>query len=154
MSIISDSLSSEFSIQQSIVELLLRKKVKKTGILGILPRENTSEYILNQGVLLHNLLKQNGIEVKINDPYSEKRFIEDSLGCQRFSFPNDLKDMDSIILMTPHSYYKMYDKINLLSYIKKNLLIVDITGEWERYSFNLSVDKVDYRCLGRAKALE
>ena len=153
LTILNDSLSANYSIQQAIVELLKRKKIEKVSVLGLLPHENTAEYDSAPSLLLPNLLAMENMKVVVHDPFLSKKKIKKLTGCGSLDFPQHLEDMDCIILLTSHTCYSMFAKADLMKYLKKCRLILDNTGLWKRYDFEKS-DGLEFRIIGECLSLQ
>jgi UDP-N-acetyl-D-mannosaminuronate dehydrogenase len=153
LTILNDSLSANYSIQQAIVELLKRKKIEKVAVLGLLPHENKAEYDSAPSLLLPTLLAREELEVLVHDPFLSKRKIRNLTGCGSLEFPQHLTDLDCIILLTAHTCYSMFAKTDLIQYLGKCRVILDNTGLWKRYHFE-EVDGLEFRIIGETLSLQ
>lgn len=149
---LTDAISSHFSVQQGVVELLKRHDVQRVAVLGLLSHENKAEYDSAPPLLLPTLLREQGLEVGVHDPFLNKKRIRALTGCSALEFPEGLQEAEAVLLLTPHTGYALISRDTLLKYLNSCRLVVDNTGLWSRYGWS---DKhgIDYRVVGEKGSL-
>jgi UDP-N-acetyl-D-galactosamine dehydrogenase len=153
LTILNDSLSANYSIQQAVVELLNRMEIKTVAVLGLLPHENKAEYDSAPSLLLPNLLALEKMEVLVHDPFLSNKKARKLTGCKSLPFPEGLADVECIILLTSHTCYSMFGKTDLVKLFRSCRLILDNTGLWKR--FNIEERKgLTYRVIGERLSLQ
>lgn len=130
------------------IDNLKLNNCKSVGILGLSYKGNIKVASGSPTIELSNLLLSHGVHVKVNDPYFTDDEIEGFTYCRSFSFPNDLKNFDCIILMSNHREYNIITKVQLEEKIQPGALIIDNTGQWERYSWG---SPIIYKRIGEKK---
>ena len=81
--------------------------------------------------------------LRLHDPYYSAEDIEDICGVATLAFPQDLKDCDGILLVTPHTTYREADVEHL---IQPGTVVVDNFGAWRDRTF---ASGVRYHEVGR-----
>ena len=147
LSLLSDSISSGYSVQQHIVEFIQRKGIRNVAILGLLPHENTPEYCDSPALLIPKLLVESGVSVKVHDPFFSREDIKKTIQCDYLEFPDDMDDREAVLLLTPHDRYKALTKKELCRHLRNCKLILDNTGVWEKFSLGQG-SSLDYKVFG------
>jgi len=149
---LTDALSSHFSVQQGVVELLKRHDVQRVAVLGLLSHENKAEYDSAPPLLLPSLLREQGLEVGVHDPFLTKKKIRALTGCSALDFPEGLREAEAVLLLTPHTGYALIGRETLLEHLTSCRLVVDNTGLWSRYGWS-EEDGIDFRVVGERGSL-
>jgi nucleotide sugar dehydrogenase len=81
--------------------------------------------------------------LRVHDPYYSAEDIDDICGMPTLSFPQDLRDCDGIVLVTPHTVYR---ETPIEASVQPGTIIVDNFGTWSHRSF---ASGVRYHEVGR-----
>jgi UDP-N-acetyl-D-mannosaminuronate dehydrogenase len=118
------------------------------GILGLSYKRNLKVHVLSPTILLAEVLKKSGKEVMIQDPFYSDKEIDDIAGVGTFSYPEDLRKFDSIVVSVPHLEYTETPVPALLKSIKPGTLVLDAEGAWQNYRDFFRQRRIDYRKIG------
>ena len=151
LTLAADTLSSGFSVQQRLVEILQQRGVRRAALLGLIPHENTAEYKSDPALLVPQLLQQAGIDVRVNDPFIAPEEIEALAGTHAFEFPEGLQGADAVMILTSHTAYQLIARPDLVRILSGCRLVLDNTGIWRRH--RLQDAGIEYRVLGEAGSL-
>lgn len=135
LTLLRESLKSDFSQPEKVVSSLIKRGSKKVGILGIAYTGNIKVHILSPGVAIAKSLKAKGIEVKVNDPFYSKDEIEEITGCGHMKFPEGLSDVDTVLIAASHMQYVYTCKKKLVNNLRNVRLIIDNMGVWRNLKF-------------------
>jgi UDP-N-acetyl-D-mannosaminuronate dehydrogenase len=135
------------SINLIIAKSIIKKGLKKIGILGLSYKGNLKVSILSPIIPFVRELKKHKLDVRLFDPFFSTAEIKKILDIRSFKFPKDLKIFDCLIISVDHDEFKNnLDKT--LRYIKKIRYILDNNGVWEKakdqlkqYNYHVSGDK-------------
>src|SRR3989338_6257064 len=100
---------------------------------------------------LAKTLQEQGMDVKVHDPYYNAEEIKKLTGSESFVFPQGLHDRDTILLVTPHMNYKYTNKQEILKYLNNTKLVIDNMGIWNDFPLP---EKTQYFEAGHANWLE
>lgn len=81
--------------------------------------------------------------LRLHDPYYSAEDIDDLCGVATLSFPEDLRDVDGIVLVTPHTAYR---EAEVEQFIRPGTVIIDNFGTWKDRTFPQGVR---YHEIGR-----
>ena len=151
LTLLKESLKTDFKQPDSVVESLIRRGVQKVAVLGIAYTGDLKVHILSPALPIIKQLKEKGIDVKVHDPYYSAEEINNLTGCENLQFPEGLEDRDTIVLVSPHMQYKYTNTFQILEHLKNTKLILDNMGTWKDISFP---ENIQYFEAGRANWLE
>ena len=86
--------------------------------------------------LIETKLKENGINVKVNDPYYSDEELKEITKVDSFKFPEGLNQFDAILIHTPHMRYCHTPHQSIKSNLKNCKLILDNKGIWKDVELN------------------
>ncbi|MBT4804659.1 nucleotide sugar dehydrogenase [Candidatus Woesearchaeota archaeon] len=135
LTLLKESLKTDFSQPQRVVESLIRRGVKNVVILGIAYTGDLKVHVLSPAIPIAKELKANGINVEIHDPYYTSEEIKDITDCKSTTFPEGLHEKDAIVIVSPHMQYCYTNTQEILKYCTMTKLILDNTGIWNDIKF-------------------
>src|SRR5438094_8472512 len=100
--------------------------------------------------MLAEVLKKAGKHVVIQDPFYSSKEIEEVAGVSTFSYPDDLKKFDSVVVSVPHLEYTETPVPLLLKSIKSGTFALDAEGAWQGYRDYFQQQQINYRKIGDA----
>jgi len=118
------------------------------SILGLSYKRETKTTILAPSLRIIERLKGKGLNIKVHDPKYSNDEIRSITHCEPMKYPDDLKDSDTILVVTGHYEYETTPIHTLLTVLKKDSHIIDVEGVWEKYRFILKKNGIDYRKIG------
>lgn len=135
-----------------IADILMRKGVKKIGILGLSYKHNMKVEKSSPSMKISEYLSSNGVEVYMNDPYYNEEELKNLANANMFDcFDYKFyKDFDAVILSTDHRIYNLLDFQKVISNIVKCKIIVDNTALWSKYAGEIFEKGIDYSLIGSA----
>ena len=119
----------------TISNSIVKKKLKKIGILGLSYKGDLKVSVLSKVIPLVKKLKKKKLSVKLFDPYFTREEIKNATGADTFEFPNQLTKFDFIIVTVNHKQFRI-QKSKLKKYLKNCKFIIDHEGAWEKYNLD------------------
>lgn len=123
--------------------LLTQGELERVAILGLAYMERLKIHTRSPALSLARFLQAQGRYVSVHDPYYSAEEIKAIAGVPAFSFPDDLRNFDSVILLTGHQAYRDISDAELNSYLAEGTLVVDNLGAWRGRSFGASVKYIE-----------
>jgi len=151
LTLLKESIKTDFSQPKVVAESIAKKGAKKVAILGITYTGDLKVVVLSPAIPIAKILKEKGLDVKINDPYYNEEEIKNLTGCETINFPDGLLDRDTIIIIAPHMKYKYTNTQDILKNIINTKLILDNMGVWNDIKFP---NEIEYHEAGDANWLE
>lgn len=151
LTLIKESLKTDFSQPERVVESLIKRGAKKVAILGIAYTGDLKVHVLSPGIPIAKILKEKGVDVKVNDPYYTDEEIKKITGCEPLKFPDGLQDRDIVVIVAPHMKYKYTNTQDILKNLKNTKFVLDNMGIWKDMPL---LDNVEYHEAGDANWLE
>jgi|GEM_PF-4620279 UDP-N-acetyl-D-mannosaminuronate dehydrogenase len=151
LTILNEAMSAYFSTQQAVVEMLKRHDITQVALLGLLPHENRAEHDSSPALALPRLLRRQGMDVRIHDPFLSTERVKALTECKALGLPDGLAEAQAVLLLTPHAGYTAFSRAELLKALGSCRLVLDATGLWQRYA--LAEAGMDFRVLGTPGAL-
>lgn len=149
LTLLQESMSTYFSMQQHLIEQVKSAGCRKVAILGLLPHEHTVEQEASPILELPQLLGSEGVEVLVHDPLMASDRVDQLTGCARLEFPADLENVDAILVLSGHAAYAMLPERKLQDLLRNCRLVLDSSGIWKRYDFS-TLEGLEYRVVGEA----
>lgn len=132
LTIIKESIASAQSMPLNVAKVILKKKLRSVGILGLAYKGDLKVDILSPTKDIVAILKKNKVNVKVHDPYYSSAEIKCSCGSETFNFPADLNEFEIILLVADHSLYRYTPKANITRNLKSCKYVLDNTGLWTK----------------------
>ncbi len=151
LSLLKESLKTDFSQPQLVAQSITKRGAKNVAILGIAYTGDLKVHVLSPALPLAKTLKEQGMNVKVHDPYYNADEIHKLTGCESLAFPQGLHDRDTILLVTPHMNYKYTNKQEILKHMNNTKLVIDNMGIWNDFPLP---EKTQYFEAGHANWLE
>ncbi len=153
LTLLQDSLKTDFGQPERVVKSLIARGVKKVGILGIAYTQDLQVHVLSPALQIIKLLEEKGVTVKVNDPYYTQEELKDITGCEPFVFPDGMKEFDTILLGAGHMKYHFIDYTSIIDSLENCTLILDNSDRtiWQELPLP---DSIEYYATGQAHWLE
>lgn len=145
LSLLKTAIESDLGMTSRVVESLVKRSVKNVGILGLAYKGDLKVDVLSPTLRIVKGLKENKIDVKVQDPYYTKQEIKKLTGADTFDFPGDLNEFDAVLTVADHTQYKSTPVNEIASNLKKCKLILDNVGIWKDIDFG---EKIEYHEAG------
>jgi len=130
LSLLKESLKTDFAQPETVVNNLIKRGSKKVAVLGIAYTGDLKVHVLSPGISIAKMLKEKGIDIKVNDPYYTDEEIKEITGCEAIKFPEGLSDRDTIVIVAPHVKYKHLNTQKILNNMENIRLVLDNMGIW------------------------
>ena len=141
LTLLHESLKTDFSQPSAVVESLVRRNVQKVAVLGIAYTGDLKVHVLSPAIPIIKQLKEKGVDVIVHDPYYNEQEIASITGCPSLEFPNGLHDRDCVVVVSPHMQYKSVLKQELMKCLSSSVkLILDNMGVWNDLQFPQSIE--------------
>src|SRR2546422_3719883 len=120
------------------------------GLIGLSYKRNLKVHVLSPTIMLTEVLRKAGKQVVIQDPYYSAKEIEEIARVATFSYPEDLKKFDPVVVSVRHLEYTETPVPALLKFIKSGTFVLDAEGAWQSYRDFFQQKGIDYRKIGDA----
>ncbi len=150
LTLLQESIKTDFSQPNLVVDSLIRRNVKKVAILGIAYTGDLKVHVLSPAIPIAKKLRERGVDVKVHDPYYNEEEILNITGCPNLNFSDGLEDRDTILVVSPHMQYQYTEIKKLISKMGQVKLIIDNMGTWNKIKFP---DHIEYHEAGDANWL-
>jgi len=135
LTLLQASLKTDFTQPEKVVESIIKRGVRKIAVLGIAYTGDLKVHTLSPAFPIIRKLRENGIDVKVHDPYYNEEEIKKLTECPSVVFPQGLSDRDCVIVVSPHMQYRYTHKNDVVSNLQSAKLILDNMGVWNDISF-------------------
>lgn len=135
LSLLKVAVESDLAMPSKVVESLVKFGAKNVGILGLAYKGDLKVDVLSPTLRIVKELKENNINVKVQDPYYSKGEVVRLTGTETFDFPKGLKEFDVVLIVADHMQYKSAPVNEILSNLKNCKLILDNAGIWRDIKF-------------------
>ena len=135
LTLINESLRTDFAQPEIVAKSIIKRGLKKVAVLGLAYTGDLKVDALSPSIPICKYLKEQGIDVKVNDPYYSKQEVFDLVGCEGVSFPEGLADRDCILIVSPHRKYRFTNTQKIMENISNTKLILDNMGIWNDIKF-------------------
>ena len=139
LTILRETLSTDRNLPMIVADTILNSGLKSVGILGLSYKGDIRVHILSPALPICKRLMQNGVNVKVNDPYYTNDEIKRISGAESFIFPAGLAEFECILIVAGHRLYKAISELDLKSHLSKCKLILDNLEEsWREFEWESS----------------
>jgi nucleotide sugar dehydrogenase len=130
--------SSDAQPRRVAEQLVKRDGVKRVGILGLSYTGNVKVWSQSPTLVIMKILKENGIEVQVNDPHYTPEEFKRLCGedVKTFEFPSDLKEFDTVLIVAAHREYEAVSHSDVLKGLENAKLVLDNVGLWSEIGIN------------------
>ncbi|MFH0848765.1 MAG: nucleotide sugar dehydrogenase [archaeon] len=130
-----------------VAENLVRRGANKVGVLGLAYKSDLKVHTLSPTLKIVSHLREKGVNVKVHDPYYSEHEIRQIAGAETFSFPDGLREFDTVVIVAGHRAYKAVPESTIVKNLTKCKLIIDNVEEaWKRIDFSAS--GIEYHTAG------
>lgn len=153
LTLLKESLETDFGQPKVVVESLLKRGVKKVAVLGIAYTQDLRVHVLSPILPIIKRLVGAGVEVIVNDPYYPEEELERITGCKTFAFPEGMAGCDTVLLGAGHMKYRFIDYGRILEALGDCRLVIDNSDFtiWKELPFP---NHIRYFATGQAHWLE
>jgi len=131
-----------------IADMMTKRTKGDIGILGLSYKRDLKVHVLSPALKIVERLKDNGVSVKVFDPYYSADEIARIVDAETFEYPDELKCFDGLIIVTPHRLFGQTPKNILFKCLRKGQKILDNEGIWKKRKDDFSLLGIDYHCVG------
>ena len=122
------------NIIKSLIKADIPVKHARVGILGFTFKENCPDTRNTKIIDIVNELKEYGINPMISDPVADAEEAKILYGVELIS-ENQMKQLDALILAVAHDIFTTMNLEKIEKMIKKEKVIIDIKGIYDRKIF-------------------
>lgn len=152
LTILSDTLRTDQSINQRIAQSLVRRGYKDVGVLGLAYKANLKVSILSPTLPFLDELKSSGIQVKLCDPLFSPDEIRKVANVEPFTYPEGLREFDAVVAIVDHDAFKSRGNL-FLNYLDNCRFVLDNLGMWQRNADQFVSKDIEYHICGDANWL-
>ncbi len=149
LTLLKESLKTDFSQPERVAESLKKRGSKKVGILGLAYTKDIKVETLSPTITIVRELQKRGIDVKVNDPLFSDDEIKDITGADTFGFPEGMNEFDTLLMVSGHLVYLSTHHDKILGNMKNAEFILDNMGHWKDIDFG----GIEYREAGGSEWL-
>lgn len=135
LTILTSTISTDEEMPIIVANSIIKRGAKKVGILGLSYKGNLKVHILSPTLKIARHLKDNGVQVKINDPQYTPEEIKKITDLESFEFPRGMNEFDTILIVADHREYTYTQIKDILPNLKNCKLILDNTSIWKHIPF-------------------
>ena len=132
LTLLRETIKTDDNMGSIISNSIVKKKLKKIGILGLSYKGDLKVSVLSKVIPLVKSLKKKKLSVKLFDPYFTSQEIKKATGVETFKFPNNLTKFDCIIVTVNHKQFRISPQ-KLKRHIGNCKFIIDHEGAWKDY---------------------
>ena len=132
LTLLRETIKTDDNMGSKIANSLVKKKLKKIGILGLSYKGDLKVSVLSKVIPLVKSLKKKKLNVKLFDPYFTREEIKKATGVETFKFPSQLTKFDCLIVTVNHKQFRISPG-KLKRYLKNCKFIIDHEGAWQDY---------------------
>ncbi|MEM5810505.1 MAG: UDP binding domain-containing protein, partial [Candidatus Aenigmatarchaeota archaeon] len=137
LTLLNETIKFDSKMPIIVAESLIKRGAKNVGILGLAYKGDLKVHILSPTIKIVRLLKERGVNVKVHDPYYTEEEIKKIVDVETFSYPEGLKEFDTILIVAGHLLYKSTPEKVLIENLKNCRLILDnLEKAWRRIDFS------------------
>ena len=107
-----------------------RRDIRTVGILGLSYAANTKIWAGSPTLQLASVLRERGLDVRVNDGRFSAAEIRRIAGAESFPFPQGLEGLDAVLLVAGHREYAPNDSGRLRTHLTRCRLVLDNVGLW------------------------
>ncbi len=132
LTILKETIKTDREINLDIAKSIVKKKLKKIGILGLSYKSNLKVHTLSPIIPFIDYLKKKKISVNLYDPYYSKKEIEKIANVKTFKFPSAINKFDCLVFHVNHKFFERFYKS--ISNNSKFKYLIDNTGAFKSYN--------------------
>jgi nucleotide sugar dehydrogenase len=149
LSILERTIETDSRLPFIVAESIVKRGLGKVGILGLSYKGDLKIHTLSPTVRIAKLLQEEGVSVKVNDPYYTSHEVQDILGIEAFEFPEGMGEFDAILVVAGHRRYRAVPDSAILNNLTNCRLVLDNVEEtWK--DLNLKEYGIEYHAAGDA----
>ncbi len=150
LTLLKNSIEFDEKHHERVSKKLIKKGFKNVGILGIAYSPDLKVHVLSPALKIIRHLKNNNVNVKVNDPYYTDDELKNITGVESFKFPDEMKQFDAILIACGHTKYCATPHEKIKNNLENCKLILDNKGIWKDIEFN----PIEYHEAGDENWLE
>lgn len=136
LTILEASVRSEEEMPRRVARSVISKfRPNKIGIAGLAYKGDIKVAILSPTRRMIEEFKDQGLEVKVNDPYYSSDELRAIAGVESFEFPQGLGEFDTVLVVADHLAYRSIPADRLRHALASCRVIVDNVGVWQDIQF-------------------
>jgi nucleotide sugar dehydrogenase len=147
LTILKETLSTDANLPLMLADWVAEQGFKKVGILGLSYKGDLKVHVLSPTLRIVSRLMQQGVQVKVNDPYYSDEEINQITGVPSFPFPAGLTEFDCILIVAGHRLYRAVQEKELKSYLVNCRMVLDNLEETWR-NFDWKTTDIRYHIAG------
>lgn len=138
------------NMQPKLVAELMVEKIDggSVGVLGLSYKKDLKVHTLSPSLKIIRSLREEGLDVKVFDPYYTKSEIKRITAVKPFNYPEDLHKFDGLIIIPPHRIFSQTPRSILISCLNGGQVILDNEGVWAKWREEFKKNNIDYHRVG------
>ena len=136
LTLLKETIRTDDNMPHSVANLFVQSGCRSIGVLGISYKGDIKVPRVSRSAQIATLLKEQGVEVGIHDPYFSSEEIESLWELDTFSFPGDLEQFDGLLVAADHREYSALHWDQMFKSLIQCKLVVDNLGVWQDVDFS------------------
>jgi nucleotide sugar dehydrogenase len=136
LTILKEAVSTDEDLPAIVADRVSKAGFKRVGILGLSYKGDLKVHVLSPTLRITRRLIEQGVSVKINDPYYTREEIRRIAGVDSFSFPDGLSEFECVLIVAGHRAYRAVSENSLKPFLRNCKLIIDNLEEtWKNFDW-------------------
>jgi nucleotide sugar dehydrogenase len=135
LSLLQETIKTDQEQPLLVADSLVDRGVDTVTILGLAYKGDIKVDILSPTKQIASRLLDQGVDVKVNDPYFDDEYISRVTGAEGVSFPEGLSGSDAVVLVADHRRYSYVQNDRILGTLDEGSLVIDNSRLWEDIPF-------------------
>jgi nucleotide sugar dehydrogenase len=136
LTILKEAVSTDEDLPAIVADRVSKAGFKRVGILGLSYKGDLKVHVLSPTLRITRRLIEQGVSVKINDPYYTREEIRRIAGVDSFSFPEGLSEFECVLIVAGHRAYRAVSENSLKPFLRNCKLIIDNLEEtWKNFDW-------------------
>jgi UDP-N-acetyl-D-mannosaminuronate dehydrogenase len=143
-----DAIAYDSQHPYEVAQMMAKKTNGSIGVLGLSYKRDLKVHVLSPALKIIDGLKDEGVEVKVFDPYYTEDEVMSITSTPSFKYPDELSQFGGLIIVPPHRLFSQTPKKVLLKSIRAGQVILDNEGIWKKWRDDFISMGIDYHCVG------
>lgn len=135
LSLLTETVETDRQQPYLVADAIAAHGAERVAVLGLAYKGDLKVDVLSPTVPIVSRLQDLGVDVRVNDPYYDDDHIEKRVGAPAARFPDDLGDVDAVLLTADHRRYRYLPDNRILEALDDCSLVIDNCRLWADIPF-------------------
>lgn len=146
LTLLQQTVETDRTQPEVVAEALVNHGVDSIAILGLAYKGDIKIDILSPTKQIVSHLNDRGMQVVVNDPYFDDKYVTDQTGVESVSFPDGLDGVDAAVVVSGHRKYRYTPHSRITDALEGASVVIDSPKIWDDIPF--ADHDVDYFYTG------